>query len=180
MTNPFQEQFLKAGLIDDKRIKQAKKEKYQAQKQGKQNRPDEHKLAAQRAKAEQVERDRELNRKRQQQSQQKALNAQVKQLIEQCRLSREGGDLAYNFTDQAKVKRIYVNAQQQGQLSRGRLAIVKLGGQYELIPAEAAQRVRQWRPESLILLLDPEAEAEQTAQEDDPYAEFKVPDDLTW
>ncbi|MBF0256490.1 MAG: DUF2058 domain-containing protein [Gammaproteobacteria bacterium] len=180
MANSLQEQFLKAGLVDDKRIKQAKKEQYQAQKQGKQKQPDEHRLAAQKAKAEQLERDRELNRKQQEQAQQKALTAQVKQLIEQARLPREGAELAYNFVDQGRVKRIYVTEQQQGQLSRGRLAIVKLAGRYELIPLEAAERVRQWRPDNLIWLLDPEAEAAEQTDAADPYAAFKVPDDLIW
>jgi uncharacterized protein YaiL (DUF2058 family) len=176
--NAFQEQLLKAGLVDDKKIKQAKKEQYRAQKQGKQKAAtQESRRAAQRAQAEQAERDRELNRRRQKEQAQKAVAAQVRQLIESHRLSREGGDVPYNFSDNGPVKRIYVTEEQHAQISRGRLAIVRLGEGYELVPAAAAEKIHERDAASVVLLCAPSAASEA---EDDPYAEFKVPDDLMW
>lgn len=178
MGNAFQDQFLKAGLIDDKKVKQAKKEEYRAQKQGKKKTSvDENRLAIEQAKTEQIRRDRELNRKRQEEIAQKAQLAQVRQMIENSRLLRGEGDSPYNFSDKGRVKRIYVTQEQQSQISRGRLAIVKLDEQYELIPAAVAEKIRQRDPSSLILLCEPSA---QPSSEDDPYAAFKVPDDLMW
>lgn len=178
MGNAFQDQFLKAGLIDDKKIKQANKEQYQAQKQGKlKTTADENRLAAQRVKAEKVERDRELNRKREEALKQQAIVAQIRQLIEHSRLKRDGGETPYNFSDQGVVKRIYVTENQHGHLSRGQLAIVKLGEQYELIPSVAAEKIRQ-RDDACVIVLCTASGPQD--DEDDSYADFKVPDDLIW
>lgn len=178
MGNAFQDQLLKAGLVDEKKVKQAQKEKRRQQKQGKQqSATDQNKLAAQRAKAEQAERDRELNRKRQEEQKERETRAQIKQLIEQYRQPREEAEVPYSFVDNGLIKKTYVTEEQQGLLSRGRLAIVKWDGRYELVPPEAAEKIRQ-RDETSVILLNT-ASAPQDA-EDDPYAEFKVPDDLMW
>jgi uncharacterized protein len=178
MGNAFQDQLLKAGLINDQKVKQAKKEQYQAQKQGKpQAAVDENKLAAQRAKAEQVDRDRELNRKRQEALRRKEVQAQIRQLIEGNRLRRDGADIPYHFTDQTMIKRIYVTESQRGQLSSGALAVVKLGEGYELIPEVVAEKIRQ-RDEACVISLGTPSDFKDDA--DDFYADFKVPDDLIW
>ena len=51
---------------------------------------------------------------------------QIRQLIELNRIDRDEGDLAYSFVYDNKVKKINVTAALQNQLSRGRLAIVRL------------------------------------------------------
>jgi hypothetical protein len=176
--NSFQDQLLKVGLIDDKKVKQTKKESYKKQKQSK-NKPavDPNKLAAQQKQAEQVKRDRELNRQRQEAMQQKAIAAQIKQLIEVSCQSREGGESPYNFSDQGKIHKIYVTSEQHRQLVKGRLAIVKLGDRYELVPAAAAEKIRQ-RDAACIIVLNSAQQQEDDG--DDPYADYQVPDDLMW
>lgn len=177
MGNSFQDQLLKAGLVDEKKVKQAKKDNYKKQKQGKNKKAvDENKLAAQKARAKQAGRDRELNRQRQEAMQQKAIAAQIKQLIEHSRQPREDGETPYNFSDNGTVKKIYVTAEQHRQLGRGRLTIVKLGEQYELVPAAAADKIRQRDEKSVIVSNEPQ----QQDDEDDPYADYQVPDDLMW
>ena len=177
MGNSFQDQLLKAGLVDEKKVKQAKKDNYKKKKQGKQNKAiDENKLAAQRAQAQQAERDRELNRQRNEEMQQKAIAAQIKQLIETSRQPRDDGETAYNFSDNGTVKKIYVTDDQHRQLSRGKLAIVKLGEQYELVPTAAAEKIRQ-RDEAVVIVCN---ESQKQDDGEDPYADYKVPDDLMW
>ena len=179
MANSLHEQLMKAGLVDQKKVKQVKKEKYKNQKQQPKNRPeptDEAKLAAQRAQAEKAERDRELNRQRQAEAEQRAIAAQIAQIIEQHQQSRDGGEVAYNFTDGTKVKKLYVTAEQHRQLSNGRLAIVRQGEPYHLVPADAAAKIRDRDPACLIVLNQPT----KGGDEDDPYADYQVPDDLMW
>jgi uncharacterized protein YaiL (DUF2058 family) len=174
----LQDQLLKAGLVDEKKASKAKKAKHKQVKQKQKNKVatvDEAKLAAQRAQAEKVERDRQLNQQRKAEAERKAIAAQVRQLIEMNRQPTEG-DIAYSFTDDSLVKNIYVNETQQKQLSNGRLCIVKLDEGYELIPTAVAEKIQQ-RDETTAILSNQPTE---TPDEDDPYAEFQVPDDLMW
>ena len=63
------------------------------------------------------------------------------------------------------------------QLSRGRLAIVKLAESYQLVPAGVAEKIGLRDAAYVIVQNQVETEADE---DDDPYAEFKVPDDLMW
>ena len=71
----------------------------------------------------------------------------------------------------------------QTQLINGRLAIARLAvdnkpeGEYAIIPAVVAEKIAQ-RDASSIVLHSALSQDEQ--DEDDPYADFKVPDDLMW
>ena len=175
----LQDQLLKAGLVDNKQANKIKKSKLKQTKQKQKNKietRDEAKLAAQQAQTEKMERDRELNRQRKAEAELKAIAAQVRQLVEMNRQSRDGGDIDYSFTDGALIKRIGVTGTQLKQLSNGSLCIVRLDEQYELIPTLVAEKIQQ-RDEHTQILSNPATEA---PDEDDPYADFQVPDDLMW
>jgi|LSQX01.2.fsa_nt_gb uncharacterized protein YaiL (DUF2058 family) len=179
MANSLHEQLLKAGLVDQQKLKQVKSAKRKQQKQQRKSKEvviDEAKLAAQQAAAEKAERDRELNRQLKEQAERKAIAAQIEQLITLNRLPREG-DIAYNFVDQNKVKRIYVTEAIRDKLSEGLLAIVSLKEQYEVVPAKVAEKIRQRDEACVILCNDRQADL---PDEDDPYADYKIPDDLMW
>ena len=175
----LQDQLLKAGIVDLKKAKEIKKEK---RKQAKQ-RPkgsvqvDETKEQAKRALAERSQRDRETNRQQQAQADKKAVHAQIIQLINVNRINRQGGEIAYQFSDKRKIKKLYVTAPLQSQLVKGQIAIVKLGENYELVPAAVAEKIRQ-RNEAIIVLLN--AKESSAVDEDDPYADYQIPDDLMW
>jgi uncharacterized protein YaiL (DUF2058 family) len=175
----LQDQLLKAGLVDNKKAGKIKKAKYKQAQQKQKNKietVDEAKLAAQQAQAGKVERDRQLNRQRKAEAERKAIAAQVRQLIEMNRQPWDDGDIGYSFSDEALIKRIYVTATQLKQLSNGRLCIIKLDEHYEIIPTLVAQKI-QLRDDSRQVLSNKPTEA---PDEDDPYADFQVPDDLTW
>ena len=175
----LQDQLLKAGLIDTKKAGKIKKAKYRQVQQKQKNKIetlDEAKLAAQQAQAEKVEHDRQLNRQRKREAERKAIAAQVRQLIEMNRQPRDDGDIGYSFSDGALIKRIYVTVTQLKQLGNGRLCIIKLDEHYELIPTLVAEKI-QLRDESTQILSNKPTEA---PDEDDPYADFQVPDDLMW
>lgn len=174
----LQDQLLKAGLVDQKKANKIKKTKHKQTKQKQKNKietVDEAKLAAQKAQAEKVERDRQLNQQRKEEAEQKAVAAQVRQLIEMNRQQADG-EIAYSFTDGSLVKKLYVTEKQQKSLSNGHLCIVKLDEQYELIPTLVAEKIQQ-RDENTLILSNQPTEA---PDEDDPYADFQVPDDLMW
>lgn len=175
----LQDQLLKAGLVGEKQAKQVSKQKRkQAKIQNKSNQPvvDETKLKIQQDREEKAARDRQLNAQRKAEADQKAIAAQIKQLIERNLQSKGGGDQAYNFTDGTKIKKIYVSPAVFDQLSRGRLAIVRLGDSYELVPLPVADKIAE-RDASIVVSVS--AKQDQV-DEDDPYAEYEIPDDLMW
>jgi uncharacterized protein YaiL (DUF2058 family) len=175
--NSLQEQLLKAGLTDEKKLQKAKKAKQRKEKEqrhARQKQQDEVTRLAKQSRTQEAARDRELNRKKNEEANRKAIQAQIRQLIELNRL--EEGDIAYNFSDGKRVAKVYVTPQQHGQLSCGQLAIVKLGDRYEIIPGAVAEKIAV-RDESCVLVYHKETGKEEG---DDPYADFKVPDDLMW
>ena len=107
----------------------------------------------------------------------KAIRAQIVQLITMNRIHREGGDVAYQFKDGTRIKKLYVTPKIHGELVNGRLAIAKLADGYELLPAAAAQKIAQRDPQVVVVLNQYEP---TPVDEDDPYADYQIPDDLMW
>lgn len=180
MKNALQEQLLKAGLADEKKLKKMKKEKHLQRKQvgKKQKIVSEATLLVAEQRREQVARDQELNRKRKAEAEEKAIAAQVRQLINVNRVAYQG-DVAFNFVDGTLVKRLYVNQKIHNELTQGKLAIARDDKSYALIPAKVADKIQQRIPSAIVLLNAPAAAAAD-ADEDDPYADYKIPDDLIW
>ena len=180
MNNPFQEQLLKAGLVSKQQVQKANKDKQKKKKQQrntKQSITDETTLKAQKAAAEKAKRDRELNQRKEEQARKKAISAEINQLILANRIERnEECEIAYNFEHQKKVKRIYVNEEMRQQIIRGKLGIARIEGRYELVPIAIAEKIQQRNEKRIVLITD---DAQET-DENDPYAEYKIPDDLIW
>ncbi len=174
MSLSLRDQLLKAGLVNQKQVSQtnkAEKKQKRMEHKGQVEVDDSQQRMAKEAMAEKARRDQELNRQQQEKAEQK-----IKQLIEATRLPKLTTEDYYNFVDDKKVKRIAVNALMRTRLSNGALAIVSHAGGYEVIPREAAVKIQE-RDASRILLLNTHVEE---ADEDDPYAAYKIPDDLMW
>ncbi|MGB2080018.1 MAG: DUF2058 domain-containing protein [Vibrio sp.] len=169
----LQEQMLKAGLVNSKKLAKAKKSSKKSRTQAR-----EAKEAVAANKEAQIARDKALNDAQKEQANAKAIQAQIKQMIEMNRLDLADGDIRYNFTDQNLVKWIDVDKKTQDQLIKGRLAIVRVGEAYAVIPASAADKIAQ--RDASYIVLNNEQVASDTPDEDDPYAEFVIPDDLMW
>lgn len=181
MGNSLFEQLKKTGLVDEKKAKKVKQGQYKKKKQkGKKGAPapvSEATLLAQKALAEKAERDRKLNQQRKEAAERKAINAQIRQLIEANRVEKSDGDVVYHFTDATVVKRLHVSPAVHQHLASGRLAIARLDDGYALVPLAVAEKIRQ-RDEQRIILCGQSCESETA--EDDPYADYKIPDDLMW
>ncbi|MGF1728108.1 DUF2058 domain-containing protein [Photobacterium kasasachensis] len=168
----LQEQMLKAGLVDKKKLKKAGKSSKKSRTQAK-----EAKAAVEANRVAQLAQDQELNRKKQAEADKKAIASQVKQLIEMNRIECKDGEIGYNFTDGSLVKKIYVDKSIQDQLVSGRLAIARYLDTYAIVPGVVADKISQRDEESIIVNNTAD---EQEMDEDDPYADFKIPDDLMW
>jgi hypothetical protein len=110
MAKSLQEQLMGSGLIDKKKAKTIQKEQRMERKQvPKGHSPDnKEKDHLEKLKQEKIERDKELNKKIAEESEKKALKAQVKQLIKSNEIKRIIGEIAFQFTDNKKIKKIYL------------------------------------------------------------------------
>lgn len=181
----LQEQLLKAGLVDEKKLAKAEQEK---NKQAKAARNKHGKKAAkpkpprQQAQNKKAQRDRELNQQRQQEKQRLERAAQAKQLIDGNKQDRSKGEIPYGFAYRGKVKKIHVTEAQRDQLVAGKLGIVTWvhtheGRRFELVPKVIAEKIRERDEASFV---DLGAPAPSGPDESDPYADYQVPDDLIW
>ncbi len=179
MAKSLQEQLLGAGLVDKKKAKSLKQEQRKQKKQQPkgQLQQDEQKQRLEKDRLAKIEHDRMLNQQRLDKLREKEIIAQIKQLVSQHRIDRKDGDIGFQFVDATKIQKIYVTQVMQEQLSRGQIQIIKQGESYELVPSVIAQKVAQWDASYLIAVKQDET---QQVDEDDPYADYKIPDDLMW
>ena len=175
----LQDQLLKAGLVDKKQASQARKQKKKAQRQA-QGRPTsaENTSALARAAASlKAEKDRELNRQRTNASERKALLAQVRQLVETHQIHIEGGEIGYNFSHAGKIRTLHITPDLRKRITDGQVVIVAIAGEYALVPLDLADKIRS-RDEHCVMTTS--GAGDPTADDDDPYAGYEVPDDLVW
>ena len=181
MGNPFQDQLLKAGVVTKQQVKKAQSatnKKKKEQRSKKEKIVDEAKLKAQQLAKEKTDRDKALNQKKEDQAKQKAISSQIDQLITENLIKRdEACDIIYNFEHRKKVNRIYLNADMKQRVIEGKLGIARIEGRYELIPKLIAEKIQQRNNKRVILF---ENTGDEELDENDPYADFQVPDDLMW
>lgn len=181
----LQEQLLKAGLVDKKKVQKVNQDKSKQKKIERRTGAEsvnESREAALEMQRQQAERARELNAQRDAAAAQKAVKAQIAQLVQvnrQPRARNGKGEIAYNFTHGSKIERIYVSEQVQQHLVAGRLVIVFLNGNYELVPKVIGEKIAERDPASVIQVKQAKG-SNSEVDADDPYADFKIPDDFTW
>jgi uncharacterized protein YaiL (DUF2058 family) len=190
MGNDLRQQLLNAGLatqdqareagrkVAAERKQQSKGKKKKKKGQGGGSLADKNSAAyrAAMAQAAKVARDRELNAEREAARRQRSVSAQVRDLLQSNAQEREGGELVYNFVRDSHIRHIYVNAGQRKALAAGRLAIVGMDNGHYLVEHGIADRALALEPELFVH----RAEPEPAPGEDDPYADYPVPDDLVW
>ena len=182
MAKSLQEQLMGSGLIDKKKAKTIQKEQRIQRKQlPKGHLPDESdKELLEKLKREKIEKDKELNRKRIEEQNKKAIKAQVKQLILTNEVKRLVGEIAFQFTDNKKIKKIYVIQEQYDHLAKGLLAIATINEQYILVPKLVAKKILERDEQAICYIYEKAAVDNNELEEDDPYKGFEIPDDLMW
>jgi len=180
MNNPFQEQLLKAGIVNKQQVQKAKQDKNKKKKQQRNKKEvaiDENKIKMQKAADKKAEYDRELNRKKEESARKKAISSEINQLITNNCIKRDDScEIVYNFEHNNKVKRIYVNEEMKQQVIKGKLGIARIEGRYELVPLAVAEKIQQRNEKRIVLFTDDK----QKDDANDPYADYQIPDDLTW
>lgn len=191
MRNSFQEQMLKLGLVDKKKINEVKKGKYKEKIEKKKvnakklSLAEENALLVQKAAEKKKERDLQLNKERERKLQKRAENARVKQLIEQNKLAKdEKNGYPFRFNVSGKIHRILVDSEAVDKLGRGVFGIVEKIGfaeQFEVVPKNVVVKIRSSSVRIFTWLADEGLQESTGGKEgDDPYAEYIIPDDLMW
>jgi len=182
VSNSLQDQLLKAGLVNAQKLKQIKTDKRKENKRTDGN-PQVMAEIRQRLQAQSEEKarhDRELNRQREEEMRRREEENAIRQLIHSQRLPRAGADIAFNFQDGNRLRRLYVTGEQQRALVAGRLALVRQDAEVELVPRLLAEKLLAKNPALVVVLNHPETTAQSTGDQDDPYAAYQIPDDLIW
>jgi len=178
VSSTLREQLLKAGLVTEKQVRASEQQQKQ-QRPPSRHKPapvPEQKRAAEQAQAAKAVRDQELNRKREQNAQAKARAAEIRQLIEQHKLPKVDSDDRFNFVAGSKLRFVAVDPARREGINNGTLFIVRYEGQSEVVPAATAERIRERDPRVVISV---KADT-KPVDENDPYKDFVVPDDLKW
>ncbi len=177
----LQDQLLKAGLTTEHKAKVAKTEKRKAQKKKKKkgatsDQSDLQKHIEQ-TKLEQQRKAEELNQAKQAELKEREQVARVKQILEHHNQDEIRGEVTFNFTYDNKVKELDVNEQTKQALSKGRLAICVLEGKFYVLQDEPARKIAEVDEKYIVFHV---ADDKVESDEDDPYAGYEIPDDLTW
>ena len=175
--NALQAQLLKAGLVDNKKAKKLSKQADDEQRTGQ---SDEAELKAKIAQDQQekLEKDQALDLEKKRLLQGKELKAAIIQMINQHKIRDIDGEVSYQFIDESKVKKIYLNQQIYNALVSGSLVVAKESDSYAILPKALADRIND-KMEGFIIVNNSEKN-EQITDEEDPYAAYVIPDDLMW
>ena len=184
----LQEQLLKAGLTTKQKARQANTDKRKKNKQKRSGAnveagvEEQVKNSVNEAKLEKHRKDQELNAAKQKALAEKEANLRIKQILTHHQIKDIAGEVAYNYTFDNKVKKLHVDEKTHTALSNGRLAVCGLADSNEeslifVVTRETADKVAELAP-SVVLVRN--ERTEEQVDEDDPYAEFQIPDDLMW
>ena len=180
----LQEQLLKAGLTTKQKARQANSDK---RKKGKQKRSgvkvetslqEQVKQELELAKKEKLARDISLNNEKKQALLAKEQQLRILQILQHHQVTNVNGEAEYNYTFGSKIKKLFVDAITHKALINGRLALCGMGDTTYIVTSETAEKVASL-DESVVLVQNTKV-TEDVVAEDDPYAEFQIPDDMMW
>ncbi len=174
----LQDQLLNAGLTTKSKankVKIVKRKKTQQKQKNKIEPQNQAGFWAQKARAEQLEKDRLLNEKRQRKIERRETYAQIAQLVNANKLAKDDEGNAFNFSDKNKIKTIYIADDLRQKIVSGQAVVINLGKSYEVVLRDVADKVAERDPQRVIDLSE-----KKSAAVDDEYADFAVPDDLVW
>ncbi len=179
MRNSMADQLLKAGLSNKHKAAKARKAVNHQKKlkdRGQMGETDAERHARESDEAKQT-RDRELNAARDADRVAREQLAQGRNIVEHAQQRVQEGEQSFHYTHGTTVKTLLLDADQHRHLTRGLLAVAALDNKGVLIPAKAAEKLQQRCAELLLAWHKGEDDA---PDENDPYADYQIPDDLMW
>lgn len=102
------------------------------------------------------------------------MKSAIQALIEANALKQFKGEEIYRFTLQNKIRELLVTDAVRKQLVNAELAITRLNGATQIIPAAVATEIRAINPQWVIFMTN------DADSSDDDDEEFPIPDDLIW
>lgn len=180
----LQEQLLKAGLTTKQKARQANTDKRKKNKQKRSgvdvgtSMQDEVKQDLAQQQAEKQAKDAALNAEKQQALAAKEQHQRILQILQHHHIKGVDGENVYNYTFDKKVKKLYVDNVTQQALIKGRLALCGLDDVTYIVTGETADKLAEL--DETVVLLKHDKVDEQQVEEDDPYAQYQIPDDLMW
>lgn len=180
MRTPLQEQLLKAGLAKKHKVANAVREQNRQRHGRAAPTPDAESIDTQKLQEQRAERDRALSAERNALAHTAELRAQVRQIVENHKVARDG-EIAYSFNDDGAIRNMLVDESLRAQLAKGALVIVRHDQGYELVPRAVADKIFSRDP-SMIVLDHGRADGTEAVDDNDDeyYKRFQVPDDLVW
>lgn len=185
MSKSLLDQLNKLGLVNEQQVKMEKNQKHKAAKKKtkniKNNDADKKSLSEE-VKEKKLAKDKELNAKKALIQKKHEAAAQISQIIETYKIDHSQGDIRFNFSDGGKVQRLYITTEHHHLLSKGKLAIIKFEKMYSLVPFEAAEKILQRDAAAVVFINNASAneKVNTSKEEEDPYADYQIPDDLMW
>ena len=180
----LQDQLLKAGLTTKQKARQANSDK---RKSGKQKRSgvkidatlqEQVKQDLELAKKEKLARDIALNNEKKLALVAKEQQLRILQILKHHQVTNVNGEAEYNYTFNSKIKKLFVDNVAHKALVNGRLALCGIDDTTYIVTAETAEKVSSLDPS--VILVQNTKSIEDVIAEDDPYAEFQIPDDMMW
>ena len=178
MAKSLQDQLLAKGLINKKQAKKTQKAKaHDTRKKSSSTSPSSKEKINNSTLQQQQDkksRDKALN---QSNNEKKAAKEKLSQLLDILKTHgiTEMGDQAYNFVFQSKIKKVWVSSDQLKQLSDGSLEIVHYAETSYIVTSASAAKIAELTPQYLT-----QRNIDDSPNDDDPYKDFQIPDDLMW
>ena len=176
MSESLREQLLKAGLGKKPKVEEKRPAPRSPQPQlpkppskPREEAVDLARAYAQRAQVERAEREQVQREAERIAREKKERKQKLATLLAGKALNANDADVPRHFPHGNKIRRIYCTQEQLAKLNRGELAVAQLAGRYLLVERDIALQAQAIQAESLVLLCDPNAPAE-----DD------IPPDLMW
>ena len=88
-------------------------------------------------------------------------------------------EIKFNYTLDNKIYSVYIDEKIQSELLKGQLGIVRYEDKSYLVSHKLAERVNLLVPQWCGYLWQQDA-GKAVEVEDDPYADYAIPDDLMW
>jgi uncharacterized protein YaiL (DUF2058 family) len=89
------------------------------------------------------------------------------------------GDTAFYFQFNNKIKTLYLNKENYDALVAGSIGLCQIDNIIFILPNSTVTKIKSINPAYVVLDQDKPNTAPETAN-DDPYADYDIPDDLMW
>jgi len=108
----------------------------------------------------------------------KEQNLRIKQILTHHQLTRTDGDNEYNYTFGSKIKKLSLDSTTHKALVNGRLSLCGLEDVTYIVTRETAEKLAELDKD--VILVQNDKAVDEQIDEDDPYADYQIPDDLMW